>query len=165
MKHINKEELTVIGRAERIDLPKLGVFKVPAKTDTGADSSSIWVSDIKAKPEGLEFSLFGQGSQFYTGERLLLGPDDYEETRVANSFGGKELRYKIRLTVRVKGRLVRGSFTLADRSAKVYPVLLGRKLLAGKFVVDVKSGQPLMREERERKRRLQADLKKTGEQN
>ena len=159
MQDKTSSNLTLIGRAERIDLPKHNLSEVPAKIDTGADSSSIWGSDIKETPAGLEFALFGPGSQFYTGERLLLGPEDFDVTRVANSFGDKEIRYKVKLTVRVKGRLMKGSFTIADRSAKTYPILLGRKLLSGKFVVDVKAGEPLSREERAKKARLEEDLK------
>lgn len=158
MNHTEKE-LTIIGRAERIDLPKLGVMGVPAKTDTGADFSSIWATNIVEMPEGLECTLFGSDSEFYTGEKLVFKPGDYEITRVENSFGTRELRYKIKLTIRVRGRLLNGTFTLADRSAKTYPILLGRRLLQGKFIVDVKAGQPLLREERERKRQLEQDLK------
>ncbi len=162
MENTDIDELTVIGRAERIDLPKLGIFKIPAKTDTGADSSSIWATDITETASGLEFCLFGSGSEFYTGEKLIFSRDDYEVTRVANSFGDKEMRYKIKLTARVNGRLMKGSFTLADRSAKTYPILLGRRLLSGKFVVDVKAGEPLLKEEREKKKRLAQDLEETG---
>jgi hypothetical protein len=163
MNDIPNDDLAVIGRAERIDLPKAGLFKVPAKTDTGADSSSIWASSIVQTPQGLDCVLFGPDSEFYTGETLHFEPDEYEQTRVANSFGEKEFRYKVKLTVRVRGRLVRGSFTLADRSAKTYPILLGRKLLAGKFVVDVKAGEPLLKEERQKQARLKEDLKEMGE--
>lgn len=164
MDDTNKEDdLTVIGRAERIDLPRLGIVKVPAKIDTGADSSSIWGSHIVETPAGLECRLFGPGSEFFSGEKLRFSPEEYEQTRVENSFGQKESRYKVRLTVRVRGRLVKGSFTLADRSTKTYPVLLGRKLLAGKFIVDVKTGEPLRKEERQKSSFLKDDLKEWGE--
>jgi len=161
MNQQDEQQLTVIGRAERIDLPKQGISKVPAKTDTGADSSSIWGTDIRETSSGLEFRLFGSDSEFYTGELLTFPAEEFEVTRVANSFGHKELRYKVKLTVRVNGRLVKGSFTLADRSSKTYPILLGRRLLSGKFVVDVKAGEPLLQEERKKRARLREDLKET----
>lgn len=160
MNQQDDRQLTIIGRAERIDLPKQGIFKVPAKIDTGADSSSIWGTDIRETPDGLEFRLFGPDSEFYTGELLKFPPEEYEVTRVANSFGQKEYRYKVKLTVRVNGRLVKGSFTLADRSDKTYPILLGRRLLSGKFLVDVKAGEPLLREEREKRARLREEIEK-----
>jgi len=148
MNDAENKQLTIIGRAERVDLPKLGIFRVPAKTDTGADSSAIWASDIRETKAGLEFVLFGSGDEFYNGEKLHYSPEDYEITGVTNSFGEREERYKVRLGVRVKGRLVRGSFTLADRSSMTYPILLGRSLLRGRFVVDVKAGEPLSKKEK-----------------
>jgi len=160
MNNTDKDGLTIIGRAERIDLPKQGIHGVPAKTDTGADSSAIWGSNITETPDGLECTLFGPGSEFYTGQKLEFGAGEYDVTRVANSFGNREFRYKIKLTVRVKDRLVNGSFTLADRSAKTYPILLGRSLLRAKFVVDVTEGKPLRREEREKQEQLEQELRK-----
>ena len=159
---MDQTDTIIIGRAERIDLPNQGVYKVPAKTDTGADSSSIWATGISETSEGLTFALFGPGSEFYTGEKLEFGAGEYEVTRVANSFGVREFRYKVKLTVRVRGRVVNGSFTLADRSAKTYPILLGRSLLRGKFVVDVTEGKPLRREEREKQEQLEQELRKMG---
>jgi hypothetical protein len=55
---------------------------------------------------------------------------------VANSFGHEETRYEVPLRVKVGSKVFTSPFTLADRSKKVYPVLLGRKLLNGRFVVD-----------------------------
>lgn len=153
-------DLDIIGRAEKIDLPAQGLKKIPAKIDTGADVSSIWASNVKESEDGLTFCLFDEGSDFYTGELLTVAKDDYTVTRVANSFGVREIRYKIKLSVRVKGRLLNGTFTLSDRSSKTYPILLGRRLLKGKFLVNVAEGKPLATAERISKQKLAEDLKK-----
>ena len=58
------------------------------------------------------------------------------------------MRYKVKIPVVVKGRKIKANFTLADRSAQVYPVLVGRNILRGKFVVDVKGGATLRHAER-----------------
>lgn len=147
----------VVGRAEKVDFPKQGIIGITAKVDTGADSSSIWATDISENDEVLRFKLLGKSSEFYTGQEIILEADQYDTTRVANSFGNKEIRYVVKLSVRVRGRLVRGSFTLANRANKTYPILLGRKLLAGKFVVDVKQGAPLHEAEKAKRRQLKAD--------
>lgn len=149
-----------IGRAERIDFPSLGLLRVPAKVDTGADVSSIWATNIRNTSEGLRFTLFGKSYQHYTGQEILATPSTYTITRVSNSFGVKEFRYKIKLTIRVKNKKIRGTFTLADRSQKTYPILLGRRLLSGKFVVDVSRGRPLKKTEKRKKQVLKIDLKK-----
>ncbi len=149
----------IIGRAERIDLLDLDIAGVPAKIDTGADSSAIWVSAVREKADGLHCVFFGPDSPHYTGKTIIF-PKDYGTTRVANSFGQKELRYKLKLGIRVKGKLIRATFTLSDRSLKTYPILLGRRLLKGKFLVDVSQGQALTDIEAAKAEQLEADLKK-----
>jgi hypothetical protein len=155
---VTERELTVIGRAEKIALPDLGVKNVPAKVDTGADSSSIWAHVARTDGSELTVVFFAPGSKFYDGCEHRFGPDDFVITRVANSFGDRELRYKIKLIVKVNERLINGTFTLSDRSNKLYPILIGRSLLANKFLVDVASGKPLRRQERERTKKLREEL-------
>lgn len=147
----------VIGRAELVDFPKQNIFGVTAKVDTGADSSSIWATTIKETEDGLSFALFGKSCDFYTGEKVVFAPGEYDTTRVANSFGHREVRYAVKLSIRVRGRLINGTFTLANRANKTYPILLGRKLIAGKFVVDVKQGTPLHEAEKAKRRRLREE--------
>lgn len=154
--------LITIGRAEQIRFPDFGDKKIPAKVDTGADMSSVWASDILEQDDHLSFVLFGNGSAYYTGQRILLPKGSYSVTRIANSFGVKELRYVVTLRIALKGRVVRASFSLADRSPKTYPILLGRRLLKGKFVVDVAQGKPLVRAEKEKKAKMRLEL--TGDE-
>jgi ribosomal protein S6--L-glutamate ligase len=161
----SQKNLTTIGRAEKIDLLDFDLLNVPAKVDTGADTSAIWASSIGEKEDGLYFVLFGPESPNYTGVIQRFTRPDYTLTRVANSFGQKELRYKVKLRVRVKGRVIRATFTLSDRSEKVYPVLLGRRLLHGKFLVDVTDGEPLAELEEQRAALLEADLRKISSLN
>jgi ribosomal protein S6--L-glutamate ligase len=142
-----KKQLTIIGRAENINLLDFKLSGITAKVDTGADSSSIWVSNVEEKSDGLEFVLFGPSSPLYTGKVQRFSRADYTRTIVANSFGQKEMRYKVKLRIQLKERIIRASFTLSDRSQKTYPILLGRRLLQGKFLVDVSGGNPLLAEE------------------
>jgi hypothetical protein len=149
----------IIGRAHFIDLVDLGLKRVPAKIDTGADKSSIWVNKVELKDNHLECVFFGPKSPFYTG-KVVKFKDNYSMTRVSNSFGQKELRYTVKLRIRVEGRLVYATFTLSDRSRKTYPILLGRSLLNSKFIVDVSKGDPLLKIERKKTRVLKKYLNK-----
>jgi len=153
-----KVSRTTIGRAERIDFPQFGITGVPAKIDTGADSSSLWVSNLRKTANGLQFCLFGPGSPYYTGQKIVVSPAKYSMTRVANSFGQKQWRYKVKMLIVVKGRQIMATVTLADRSAKLYPMLLGRRVLYNKFIVDVTKGSPLRSEERRKRRKLQLEV-------
>lgn len=129
------KSLPVIGRNALIEI--IGhVESVPAKVDTGADSSSIWASNIHVDREGtLSFTLFGKGSQYYTGE--VITRKSYRVARIRSSNGHVQIRYRIELPVKIKGKRIRASFYLSDRSVHHYPILLGRRTLNKKFLVDV----------------------------
>lgn len=118
----------------------LGVKDVVAKTDTGADLSSIWCGQVKKIKDKLECVFFGPDSPYYTGKKVVFNKSEYKRSKIFNSFGGGEKRYKVKMPVVIDGRRILATFTLADRSKKEYSVLLGRKLLAKKFLVDVTSG-------------------------
>ncbi|HZP55485.1 MAG TPA: RimK/LysX family protein [Candidatus Saccharimonadales bacterium] len=154
------KNLTAIGRVERINLPSLGAKKVPAKVDTGADASSIWCSKITLTDDGLKCVFFDKSSPFYTGQRVYFKNSEVDLTRIANSFGQKELRYKVKIPIEIKKRTIKATFTLTDRSTKLYPILIGRSTLQGKFLVDVSRGTPLHEEEGQRQRRLRREMRR-----
>jgi len=129
------ELLPVVGRNVLVDI--IGDAKnVPAKTDTGADSSSMWASDIKVSKKGtLSFTLFAKGSEYYTGE--VIKRKAYRVAIVRSSTGHEQVRYRTEIPVRIAGRVVRAAFYLSDRSRNDFPILLGRRTLNKKFLVDV----------------------------
>lgn len=128
-------ELTHIGTIELIAFPQEALQAVPAKVDTGADSSSLWASNIVENGQKLSFTLFDRTSSLYSGKALTT--TDYKVISVRNSFGHAEYRYKVKLPIVLGGRKLRAAFTLSNRANNRYPVLIGRKTLHGKFLVDV----------------------------
>jgi len=152
--NLSKKAGKTIGRVENISFPELGVENIPARVDTGAKLSSLWASDIEQHPDGtLSFNLFNSSSPLFSGQKVTVS--NFSEIVISSSMGIAQRRYKVKLLTKLHGRKIRASFTLADRSTQVYPVLVGRNILHGKFVVDVKHGKPLL--EAERKRRKQLD--------
>lgn len=145
----------IIGRADRIDLPEQGLLRVPIKVDTGAKTSAIWASNIQEVDGVLRFAFFGPKSPLYTGE--VHSFTEFERVVVASSIGAPQARYKITLLIKMRGKKIRASFTLADRSQQAYPVLIGRNALRGKFVVDVQSGRPDHLAEKARHTKLQGE--------
>ena len=128
--------LTVIGPHEYVQFIDDGDELIPAKIDTGADTSSVWASGVEEKNNTLQFCLFAPGSPYYTGQVITLSDGQFRPVHVVNSFGAREFRYVVKLKVRIKGRRVKASFSLADRSMKNFPILIGNRLLRGKFLVD-----------------------------
>jgi hypothetical protein len=136
-----KPEIHIIGSKEKVDFPTLGVEEVAAKIDTGADVSSIWCSKVERTEDGIECVFFSPESSHYTGRKFSFQKGEYKVSRVHNSFGHNQRRYKVKIPVIIGGRRILASFTLADRAKKTYPVLIGRKLIAKKFLVDVAAAQ------------------------
>ncbi len=128
----------IIGRAEPIEIVGFA-SGVPAKTDTGAYSSAVHATDIReiTRPDGkkvLQCTILGDHAVVDGG--ILFETEDYAITRVENSFGHVEQRYVVTMKIKLAGRVIRAPFTLADRSMKIFPVLLGRTLLNRRFIVD-----------------------------
>ena len=137
---MTKTSLKTIGMHERIDIPKQGLENLPTKTDTGAYNSSIgcsYTEEIETK-EGnkvLSFILFNPKSQYYTGNKYIT--KHYKVKKVRSSNGIETYRYQVKLRIQLKGKSYRTTFNLSNRSKMRYPILLGRKLIAGRFLVDV----------------------------
>lgn len=124
----------IIGSNLYIDV--LGRKKVPAKIDTGADSSAIWVSDIKMTDDGvLKFKLFGPESPFYTGK--ILKRTDYKVVVTRSSHGEEKLFYRTHIIIKINEHRIKALMTLADRNKNNFPILIGKRTISGKFLVDV----------------------------
>lgn len=129
-----KDHLT-IGWLEHIALPGLGVSRVEAKVDTGAYSSALHYQRLRLRTEdGIKRLVvtFQMG-----GLRKTKVFRSFKRVTVKSSNGETSRRYLISTQVKLAGHVVRTQFTLFDRSDMKYQVLLGRKFLRGRFVVDV----------------------------
>lgn len=135
---------TVLGRTDHVDFPVDGIKHVPAKIDTGADGSAVWASDFTMTAGELSFVLFAKDSPYYTGRRHTTR--SYTVKLVRSAHGTAQVRYQVQLSVAIAGKRIRGRFTLSDRSKNTYPVLIGCRLLNGRFLVDVSKGKPTQRE-------------------
>lgn len=130
---LTKETKTIIGRTDIIDFPDLKLMEVRAKIDTGAYTSSIHCFKVKVVKEKLTFYL-----PAHRGEKhLKFVTKDFELKAIKNSFGQTEMRYVIKTRVVLFGKKITTEFSLANRIQMRYPVLLGRKLLRNRFLVDV----------------------------
>ena len=129
----------IIGRKEKISLPKLGLKLVWAKIDTGAFTSSLHAEHIREEivdgRKVLLFEVLMPGHKDFSGKTLSF--EKYREKKVKNSFGQVETRFLIVTKVRIAGETFPAEFTLSDRSSMKNSILLGRKILQGRFLVDV----------------------------
>lgn len=126
----------VIGRSEKLAIPGV-VINIPAKVDSGAFRSSIHCRSVKLSKKGdkeiLKVELLGHPCSPVIYDMEF---DEFEEVTITNSFGTEETRYEVKLRVKLGPKIFISSFTLADRSNNLFPVLLGRKLLKGRYIID-----------------------------
>lgn len=124
----------VIGRREWIALPEFGGLAVNAKVDSGAWTSSLHAVDVQLDEAG-ESVRFATADR--TGRRIDCEAAVARLGRVKNSGGKARRRVFIETTAVLPGGFCWPvQFTLADRSAMNCPVLLGRRALAGFFLID-----------------------------
>lgn len=136
-----------IGRADIVDFPDLGIEGVKAKIDTGAFTSSIHCKKISVKEGVLSFHVSIDQNGTTISKRFET--TDYTQKKIRSSNGVAQLRYVIKTKIVLFGKAYPAQFSLTDRSRMKNPVLLGRKLLKGRFLVDVSE------------KNLSFDLKKT----
>lgn len=135
-----KREKKVIGRREIVSFPDLKIDEVEAKIDTGAYTSAIHCCDIheEVNPDGTKvicLDLLDPSHPQYDHKKLKFS--DYDFREIKNSFGDVQERYVITTRIQLFDEVIEAEFSLSDRSDMKYPVLIGRKLLKGRFVVDV----------------------------
>lgn len=124
----------VIGRREWVALPDLGVSPLNAKTDSGARSSSIHAEDVTLSDDEKTVR-FTTTNHF--GERISCEAPVARVARVRSSSGKAKKRIFIETTaVLVGGFRWTILVSLANRSEMLCPMLLGRRALAGYFLID-----------------------------
>jgi hypothetical protein len=132
-----KKKLT-IGRKDKADFPNLELSNIDIKIDTGAYTSAIHCHKIVIKEvDGIEiltFTLLDPTHPQY--ENKAFSFDSFKEKRVKNSFGSSEKRFVIKTNIRLFGKRYSIELSLSERGEMRFPILIGRKFLMGKYIVD-----------------------------
>jgi hypothetical protein len=128
--------MDIIGRKTIIQLPQLGGSNVRAKIDTGAFRTAVhcesWtLKQINGK-EVLEVTI-----QWESGKPVVLHFNKFQKRTIKNSFGQTEERYCVRTLILIHKKKIQSEISFTNRSGMRYPVLLGRKTIGKKFLVDV----------------------------
>lgn len=129
---INKK---IVGRKEIISILDLELFDLDAKIDTGADSNALHCDNIVIENEMVHFCLLDEIHESYHGKRMSLPL--YKVKKVKSSNGEIQLRPSIKVTVEFMGKRYKSIISLTNRSDMKFPMLVGRRFLANRFLVDV----------------------------
>jgi hypothetical protein len=130
----------LIGRKDKADFPLLDLYNIDVKIDTGAYSSSIHCHNIEiiyngTVAEKVHFNLLDPTHQDYNEKEFIL--PIFRIKKVKSSSGVAENRIFIKTKILLFNNIYNLELNLTDRSNMKYPVLLGRKLLKNRFMVDV----------------------------
>ncbi len=127
-----KKEL--IGRIDKADFPDLNLSAIAIKIDTGAYTSSVHCSHIEEEDGQLHCNFLDPEHPTYNHKAMIF--NNYTQLNVRSSNGMLQKRYAITTTVKIFGKTHQIDLSLSDRSDMKYPILIGRKFLHGKFIVD-----------------------------
>lgn len=132
----HKTRLKTIGRREFVSLPDMGFGPVEAKVDTGAFRTALHCLSCRQIDEGDRTILEAVFDLDGTGARTFYF-DQYAKRQVRSSFGETEMRFCVRIWMKLGRKKIKSEVSLTDRSDMRYQVLIGRKTLQKRYVVDV----------------------------
>jgi hypothetical protein len=129
---------TIIGRIDKADFPELYLVDIDLKIDSGAYTSSIHCSDIsEIEVDGanfIKFTLLDPEHEFYNNKEFST--KNYASKMVKSSNGISEKRFLIETKIVIFNKSFPIHLTLSERKDMTFPILLGRKFLNKKFVID-----------------------------
>ena len=128
-------EKQIIGCKEIISIINLDLYNLDAKIDTGADSNAIHCDEIEIKDNMVTFRLLDEIHEAYHGRKITL--PIYKIKKVKSSNGQIQKRPSVKVIVDFMGNRYESVVSLTDRSDMKFPMLIGRKFMANKFLVDV----------------------------
>ena len=128
----------VIGKKDIVDFPEINLHDLPVKVDSGAYTSSIHcykATEIKVDGKTkLKCSFLSPKNKNYKNGIFVF--DEFDTKQVKSSNGVSETRYSIKTNIRIFKKSYKIELTLAQRWHMKFQVLLGRKFLSKKFVID-----------------------------
>lgn len=127
--------MKIVGKKELITIVDLQLNNLDAKVDTGADSNALHCDDIEIIGDMVHFTLLDEVHEAYHGKRMSL--PIYKIKKVRSSNGQLQERASIKVSVHFMGKKYKSVITLTNRADMKLPMLIGRKFLSKRFLVDV----------------------------
>jgi hypothetical protein len=128
---------TTLGWRERLALPELGIGLLKAKLDTGARSSSLHVDTLESfQRNGATWLRFTLSTKRRHPFEVSCEAPALDHRVVTDTGGHRTKRWFIRTQVTLAGQSFSVDVNLTDRRHMLFPLLLGRSALMGRFAVD-----------------------------
>ncbi len=119
-------------------MPALGVVAIKAKVDSGARSSALHVESLEAFDQGgapwVRFSVDSGRAEH--AKRVYAEAAVIDRRAVTDSGGHRTIRVFIETPIELADNRWSIEINLTRRSDMLFPMLLGRTALSGRFLVD-----------------------------
>lgn len=127
-----------LGWREWVALPDLGISRLKCKVDTGARTSALHAFYVETYTDGdLNRVRFGiHPLQNRTDKEVHCDAVVLDQREVTDSGGHRELRVVVQTHLVLGGTTWPVELTLTNRDSMKFRMLLGRKALEGKYIVD-----------------------------
>ena len=130
-------ELPSLGWRELVTLPDLGLRAIKAKIDTGARTSALHVAWLEEfRRNGQPWVRFAVDTRRRKTQPTICEALAIDRRAVTDSGGHTTERWFIRSTVGVADLHFEAEINLTNRGNMLFPLLLGRSALRGRFIVD-----------------------------
>ena len=130
-----KREKKVVGWKEQVALPDLKIKSVIAKIDTGANLATIDADDIKfVTRKDVKYVKFTVKKRNNTVRKTSAPLAGFKRIRSSN--GDVERRPYIKTDILMDGIIKNIELTLTDRGPMDYTMLIGRKALGRRWIVN-----------------------------
>ena len=130
-----KREKKVVGWKEQVALPDLKIKSVIAKIDTGANVATIDAADIKfVTIKDVKYVKFTVKKRNNTVRKTSAPLAGFK--RIKSSNGDVERRPYIKTDILMDGITKNIELTLTDRGPMDYTMLIGRKALGRRWIVN-----------------------------
>jgi hypothetical protein len=124
----------VSGRTDTADFPELVLKDIDIKIDTVAYTRSIHCANIREENNVLICTFLDPSHPNYDGRELTF--TSYDIAAVKSSNGEIQYRYAVKTKIIIFKKKYSISLTLSSREDMRFPVLIGRKFLTKKYIVD-----------------------------
>lgn len=129
----------IIGRLEKISLPDMLDDLLDAKIDTGAYTSSLHCHNLeffkKKERQWVRFHILDPTHPEYKSQPFESPV--YKLKKIRSSNGIVAERVIIKQKAKFCGETRTIQLSLSDRSSMKYPVLIGRRFISERYMVDV----------------------------
>ena len=128
----------IIGRKDIADFPLLELLGVEVKIDSGAFTSSFHCHNIRYFEKGgkqfVSCNFLDPGHPLYHEKEFVF--ENFTIRKIKSSNGLVEERFSVISEIKIFDKNYPIELTLTERSDMKFPVLLGRKFLSHKFIID-----------------------------